>query len=275
MSCRRLAGRVAMITGGAGAIGGATAERFAAEGAAVGIIDRDHDGVARAVARLEAGGGRAFGAVADVTSEADVARAVAAVTDQFGRLDIAFNNAGVGGVRIPAHEHPAEIFDEIVAINLRGVFLSQKHALRAMIAAGRGGAVVNMSSSMAGFDVHAGGLAYAVTKHGILGLTRTAAIDAAGYGIRVNAVCPGVVQTTLGLPANEGDREAGVAYRIGKIPLRRLGQPEDVAAMVAFLASDDARHITGQGWLIDGGQTIQSWANAPRDGAYPDHLAAP
>lgn len=270
MSCRRFEGKVALVTGGAGAIGGATAERLASEGASVGIIDRDAAGVERKVAELQAAGAIAFGAVADVKSEHEVATAIQAVSTHFGGMDVAFNNAGVGGTRVPAYDLPVEVFDDIVAINLRGVFISQKHALRAMIATGRGGAIVNMSSSMAGFDVHAGGLAYAATKHGILGLTRTAAIDAAPYGIRVNAVCPGVIETSLGLPSVEGDQAAGVAYRIGKIPLRRIGQPKDVAAMVAFLASEEAVHITGAGWLIDGGQTIQSWANAPRTGSYAD-----
>lgn len=270
MSCMRLEGKVALVTGGAGAIGGATAERFSSEGARVAILDRDPDQVAAKVAEIRGKGGDAYGVVADVCFEEQIVAAVKAVCDHFGGLDIAFNNAGVGGTRMPAHELPVEIFDEIVRINLRGVFLSQKHALRAMIETGRGGAVVNMSSSMAGFDVHAGGLAYAATKHAILGVTRTAAIDAAPYGIRVNAVCPGVVETPLGLPSVEGDRASAIAHRIDKIPLRRIGQPADVAAMVAFLTSPDAAHITGAGWLIDGGQTIQSWANAPRSGAYAD-----
>ena len=139
-----------------------------------------------------------------------------------------------------------------------------------MIGAGTAGAVVNMSSSMAGFDVLSGAAGYAATKHAILGLTRVAALDAAPYGIRVNAICPGVIETSLGVPASDPDgRRTSVDRFAARIPLRRIGQPEDVAAVVAFLASADAAHITGVGWLIDGGQTMQSWSNAPEDAAYP------
>jgi NAD(P)-dependent dehydrogenase (short-subunit alcohol dehydrogenase family) len=150
------------------------------------------------------------------------------------------------------------------------VFLVQREALKAMIAGGIAGSIVNMSSSMAGFDVLSGAAGYAATKHAVLGLTRIAALDAAPYGIRVNAVCPGVIETSLGVPS--ADREAyesGVARFANRIPLRRIGEPEDVAAVVAFLASDEAAHVTGVGWLIDGGQTMQSWSNAPDGDAYP------
>ena len=125
---------------------------------------------------------------------------------------------------------------------------------------------------MAGWDVLSGGAGYASTKHGVVGLTRVAALDAAPYGIRVNAICPGVIETTLGVPA--ADRAgylSGIQRFADRIPLRRIGQPEDVAAAVAFLAADEARHITGVDGLIDGGQTLQSWANAPEAAAFPDH----
>ena len=187
----------------------------------------------------------------------------------FGGVDVVFNNAGIAGKVTPVHELSVTDWDEIVRINLRSAFLVQREVLRAMVEAGSGGAVVNMASSMAGFDVLAGGAGYAATKHAILGLTRVAALDVARYGIRVNAICPGVIQTSLGVPA--GDRDAyrsGVEKFADRIPLRRIGQPEDVAALVAFLASDDAAHVTGVGWLIDGGQTLQSWSNAP-EGSYP------
>jgi NAD(P)-dependent dehydrogenase (short-subunit alcohol dehydrogenase family) len=268
MDCRRFLQRVALVTGGAGSIGAATARRLAAEGARVAILDRDQESVDATVAALRQEGADAFGVVADVCSEEQVSSAVAAVANHFGRLEVVFNNAGVGGVRASVHELPVDTFDEILRINLRGVFLTQKYALLAMIRSGaKYGAVVNMSSSMAGFDVHSGGCAYAASKHAILGLTQTAAIDMAPYGIRVNAVCPGVIETSLGMP--DQDRAEAIAYRTARIPLRRVGQPNDVAALVAFLASSDATHITGVGWLIDGGQTIQSWANAPRGPAYP------
>jgi NAD(P)-dependent dehydrogenase (short-subunit alcohol dehydrogenase family) len=127
-----------------------------------------------------------------------------------------------------------------------------------------------MSSSMAGWDVLAGAAGYAASKHAVLGLTRIAALDVARYAIRVNAVCPGVVETALGVPAGDGEAyQRGVQRFADRIPLRRIGQPEDVAAVVAFLASDEAAHVTGVGWLIDGGQTMQSWSNAPDARAYP------
>jgi NAD(P)-dependent dehydrogenase (short-subunit alcohol dehydrogenase family) len=183
---------------------------------------------------------------------------------------VLFNNAGIAGVVAPVHELSAADWDDIVRINLRGVFLVQRYGLRAMIAAKVKGSVVNMASSMSGFDVLAGGAGYAATKHAILGLTRVAALDVARYGIRVNAVCPGVIETSLGVPAaDQAAYRAGIARFANRIPLRRIGQPADVAAVVAFLASDEAAHVTGVGWLIDGGQTMQSWANAPEGDAYP------
>ncbi len=266
----RFEGRAVLITGGAGAIGSAAAWRFGTEGAALAIVDRDPERTASLIAALEGKGVAALGLVADVGDEAAVADAVARAVARFGRLDAVFNNAGISGVVAPVHELATEAWDDIVRINLRGIFLVQKHAARAMIAAGIAGAVVNMSSSMAGFDVLAGGGGYAATKHAVLGLTRIAALDLARHGIRVNAVCPGVIETRLGVPAaDQAAYEAGIRRFADRIPLRRIGQPEDVAAVVVFLASDDAAHVTGAGWLIDGGQTLQSWANAPEATAYP------
>jgi NAD(P)-dependent dehydrogenase (short-subunit alcohol dehydrogenase family) len=266
----RFENKVALVTGGAGAIGFAACERFAAEGASIAIVDRNPVATGEAVAKLKSAGHRAEGFVADVGSEPDVERAIADTVKAFGRLDVLFNNAGIAGVVAPVHELSAGDWDDIVRINLRGVFLVQRHSLRAMITAKTKGSVVNMASSMSGFDVLAGGAGYAATKHAILGLTRVAALDVARYGIRVNAVCPGVIETSLGVPAaDQAAYHAGIERFANRIPLRRIGQPADVAAVVAFLASDEAAHVTGVGWLIDGGQTMQSWANAPEGDAYP------
>ncbi len=266
---RRFGGKVVLVTGGAGAIGSAAVRRFGAEGARVAVVDRGRERTLALVAALAADGIEAAAVVADVASEEEAARAVRETTAAFGGVDVVFNNAGIAGTVAPVHELAVADWDDIVRINLRTVFLVQREALRAMIDAGSGGAVVNMASSMAGFDVLSGGAGYAATKHAILGLTRVAALDVARYGIRVNAVCPGVIETTLGVPADDLDAyRKGVGRFADRIPLRRIGQPEDVAAVVAFLASDDAVHITGVGWLIDGGQTMQSWSNAP-EGAYP------
>ena len=265
----RFGGKTALVTGGAGAIGSAAVRRFGVEGARVAVVDRDRERTLALVATLEGEGVEAVAVVADIASEEGAARAVHETVAAFGGVDVVFNNAGIAGKVAPAHELLAEDWDEIVRINLRGTFLVQREALRTMVDAGNGGAVVNMSSSMAGFDVLSGGAGYAATKHAILGLTRVAALDVARYGIRVNAVCPGVIETSLGVPADDPDAyRQGVRKFADRIPLRRIGQPEDVAAVVAFLASDDAAHITGVGWLIDGGQTMQSWSNAP-DGSYP------
>jgi NAD(P)-dependent dehydrogenase (short-subunit alcohol dehydrogenase family) len=267
---RRFAGKVVLVTGGAGAIGSAAVRRFAAEGARVAILDRDGAGAAALAGELAHGGSDAIAIAADVGSESDVEAALAEAVSRFGRLDVLFNNAGVSGKVAPVYELSAADWDDIIRINLRGIFLVQRAALRAMIAGNTRGNVVNMGSSMAGWDVLAGGAGYATSKHAVLGLTRIAALDAAPYGIRVNAICPGVIETQLGVPAGDDTAyRAGVARFANRIPLRRIGEPADVAAVVAFLASDEARHVTGVGWLIDGGQTLQSWANAPDAEAYP------
>jgi NAD(P)-dependent dehydrogenase (short-subunit alcohol dehydrogenase family) len=266
----RFVGKVVLVTGGAGAIGSAAARRFAAEGARLAILDRDRAGAEALAAELAAAGTDALALAGDVGTEADVEAAVAALVARFGRLDVLFNNAGIPGRVAPVHELAVADWDEIIRINLRGIFLVQRAALRAMIDGKVQGNVVNMGSSMSGWDVLSGGAGYAASKHAVLGLTRITALDAAPWGIRVNAICPGVIETRLGVPsADEAAYRAGVERFADRIPLRRIGAPEDVAAAVAFLASDDARHVTGVGWLIDGGQTLQSWANAPDATAYP------
>jgi NAD(P)-dependent dehydrogenase (short-subunit alcohol dehydrogenase family) len=267
---RRFEDKVVLVTGGAGAIGSAAARRFATEGAHLVILDRDREKAAAFADELRQAGTQALAITADVGSESEVAGAMSEAADRFGRVDVLFNNAGIAGKAAPVHELAIEDWDEIIRVNLRGIFLVQRAALRMMIAGAVRGAVVNMSSSMAGWDVLAGGAGYAASKHAILGLTRIAALDVARYGIRVNAICPGVIETSLGVPAaDQAAYRAGIQRFADRIPLRRIGEPEDVAAAVAFLASDEARHVTGVGWLIDGGQTLQSWANAPDATAYP------
>ncbi len=264
----RFVDKAVLVTGGGGAIGSAAARRFAQEGARVAIVDLD---ARRAEDIASAIGNGAIALPADVSDEAAASEAVARAVKAFGRLDAVFNNAGISGKVAPVHELPTEDWDRIVRINLRSMFLVLKASVKAMIEAGVEGSIVNMGSSMAGWDVLAGGAGYASTKHGVVGLTRVAALDAAPYGIRVNAICPGVIETTLGVPAaDKAQYLAGVQRFADRIPLRRIGQPEDVAAAVAFLASDDARHVTGVDWLIDGGQTLQSWANVPEAATFPD-----
>lgn len=256
----RFEGKSVLITGGAGSIGWAAARRFAAEGARIVLADLNEAKAAELAATLD----HAVGVGGDVASEAGAQAAIGAAVEAYGRLDVVFNNAGISGPVRPVHELSAEDWDNVIRTNLRSQFLVLKAAARDMIARGQGGAIVNMGSSMGGWDVLSGSPGYLASKHAVTGLTRSAALDLAGYGIRVNAICPGVIETSLGVPA--ADRQAhleSVRQFADRIPLRRIGQPEDVAVAVAFLASSEARHITGVDWLIDGGQTLQSWANSP------------
>jgi len=264
----RFRDQVSLVTGAAGGIGAAAAARFAAEGARVVLVDVDEHAAHATATAVARSGCEAIALAADVGEPAQVSSAFERAVDHFGRIDIVFNNAGIAGPAAPVDGLDVAAFDRVLRVNLRGAFLVLQAALRAMIAAGGGGAIVNMSSSMAGWDVLAGGGAYAASKYGVLGLTRVSALEAAPYGIRVNAVCPGVVETALGIPDLE-DSSAERDRFAARIPLRRVAAPEDVAGLVAFLASSDARHITGAAYLIDGGQTLQSWSNAPAADSFP------
>ncbi|MCR6498219.1 SDR family oxidoreductase [Shinella sp. CPCC 101442] len=263
----RFENKIVLVTGAAGVIGSAAVRRFVSEGARVAIADLDG---AKAEELAREFGDRAKAFAVDVADPVAVEAMVKAVAGHFGGIDVLFNNAGISGTVAPVHELPISEWQKIVGINLNGIFYVLRATLAAMIEGKRQGAIVNMGSSMAGWDVLSGGVGYAATKHGVVGITRIAALDAAPYGIRINAVCPGVIETRLGVPAgDEAAYSAGIERFAQRIPLRRIGQPEDVAAAVAFLASDDAKHVTGVDWLIDGGQTLQSWANAPDSDRYP------
>jgi NAD(P)-dependent dehydrogenase (short-subunit alcohol dehydrogenase family) len=244
-----LAGKVAIVTGASRGIGAETARAFAAAGAALALAARDEQGLAFVAGEIEDAGGRALVVPTDVTDAAAVERLVKTTTDAFGRLDAAFNNAGRGG-------HPptstadvrVEDFDSAYAVMLRGTFLALKYEIPAMLESGRG-AIVNMSST-AGLDAVGGLAGYVSSKHGVIGLTKVAALDYADRGIRVNTVAPGPILTDrLEEAGEEAQRQAGRA-----MPMRRIGRPEEVAAAVVWLCSDEASYITGATLAIDGGK---------------------
>jgi NAD(P)-dependent dehydrogenase (short-subunit alcohol dehydrogenase family) len=246
---RRFDGKSALVTGGGSGIGAACALRLAAEGAAVAVLDIDAAGSARTVQAIRAQGGRAIAIQTDVSDFDSVERAVALLCKEFGRLDVAINNAGMGGAFHSIVDIPLQQWTSTIAINLTGVF----HCLRAelpVMAAQGGGAIVNMASIM-GTVAAANVGAYVASKHGVVGLTKVAAIEFGPKQIRVNAIGPTFVKTPL---TNTVD-EAGWTALTSMHALGRMPTVEDVALLAAFLASDDARSITGSLHLVDAGYT--------------------
>lgn len=248
-------GKTVLVTGGAGGIGRATALAFAQAGATVVISDIAGEAGRHLARSIVDGGGAATFIEADVTSSASVETLVAECVRRHGRLDHAFNNAGIEleAARIADAEEDA--FDRIIAVNLKGVFLCLKYQIRQMLAQGSGGAIVN-TASVAGLGAAATMPSYAASKHGVVGLTRTAAVEYASKGIRINAVCPGVIRTAMYERAVSADpRRKDVMDRIH--PMRRIGEPEEVAAAVMWLCSDQAGFVTGHLMTVDGGFTAQ------------------
>lgn len=248
-------GRVAIVTGGAGMIGHAAACALARAGAHIVLVDIDAEALERRRDAVQAFGPRVLTCVADVTRSAEVARYVAQTQQEFGRIDAFFNNAGVEGKLGSIEDYDEDEFDRVIRVNLKGIFLGLRHVLPVMLAQGRG-AVVN-TGSIASERGLAGACAYNASKHGVIGLTRTAASDVGPRGVRVNAVMPGVIDTPLLEHMLHmmfaGDVEAG-KRALGRVATQdRIGKPPEVGEVVAFLLSDAASFVNGAAWAVDGG----------------------
>ncbi|HLZ68331.1 MAG TPA: SDR family NAD(P)-dependent oxidoreductase [Dehalococcoidia bacterium] len=244
----RLEGKVALITGGGSGIGRASAERFATEGARVCVIDRSLEGAAETVRRIEAAGGQAFAAQADVTSEAIVNGVSHRCVETYGALDCVVAAAGIarapgqqGGE--PLWNMPLEAFDGMLDVNLRGVLLTCRAAVREMLNAGRPGAIVTISSGAARLPL-AGGGHYCIAKAGVWMLTKVMALELAAQNIRINAIGPGYIDTPMTQPMHQSEERLQQILRA--VPMHRMGEPEEIAATALFLCSDEASYFTGQ-----------------------------
>jgi len=253
---KNMSGKVALVTGASSGIGRTTAEIFAGKGAKVVLAARREEELIGLVSEIEAQGGEAIFVKTDVSVAEDVDRMVKHTIDTFGRLDYAVNNAGIEGHFAGIADLPEEEWDRVLDINLKGTFLCMKYEARAMLAGGYGGAIVNVGSinSFLGFPT---GAAYVTSKHGQIGLTTSVSAELAPEGIRVNLVCPGIIDTPMHHRAREilGDD----VYDKGVLPnvhLRRVGRPEEIAQTIAFLCSDEASYITGTTLTPDGGYTM-------------------
>lgn len=248
---KRYAGKVALVTGGASGLGEACCRRLAKEGAKLAVLDIDLGKAERLVDAIRAGGAEAIALRCDVSDASAVEEAVHATTRQYDRLDLAVNNAGIAGTLVPLTEYPLDLWNRVLAINLSGVFHGLRAQIPIMVRQG-GGAIVNMASTLGAVGL-AGAAAYVAAKHGVVGLTKTAALDFGPAKVRVNAICPSFIKTPLALGAIPSPEAwEGIAALHA---LKRCAEPAEIAAVVAFLGSDDGSFVTGAAYLVDGGYT--------------------
>lgn len=250
-----LEGKAAIITGAGSGIGRATAKIFAREGAKLLISDVVAEAGTETLEALRAAGAAAIFMKVDVSKASDVAAMVAKAVETYGRIDCAFNNAGIEGEGAVTHKCSEENWHRVISINLTGVWLCMKAEIEQMLKQGGGGAIVN-TSSLAGLAGSVGGPAYVASKHGVAGLTKTAALEYGRHGIRVNAVCPGPIRTPMMQRIMRGSAEAEQRF-IRAEPLKRFGDPEEIGESVAWLCSDRASYVTGLAMPVDGGAIAQ------------------
>jgi NAD(P)-dependent dehydrogenase (short-subunit alcohol dehydrogenase family) len=252
----RLDGRVAVVTGAAGVIGTATMKLLAERGARIVAIDRDATQLKAAIRDLPAQA-EAFAITADVTQEDEVADYVRATMDKFGAIDVFYNNAGIEGDIAPIVRYSLETFRRVLDVNVVGVFLGMKHVLPGMLKQ-NSGSIIN-TASIAGLIGSPDIPPYTASKHAVIGLTKTAAIECTGTNVRVNCVCPGLIDSrmlsTIVEGRNPGNTPVPIDSIVDRTPARRLGLASEVASVVAFLASDDASYVTGSAYTVDGGRT--------------------
>jgi NAD(P)-dependent dehydrogenase (short-subunit alcohol dehydrogenase family) len=254
----RLAGKVAAVTGAGSGIGRATAVLFAQEGAAVGVVDVNSAAAAETVEQIAANGGKALALTADIVQQAQVAAVFDQLVGEFGHVDVLYNNAGTnssGSVLTSTEDD----WDRCMAINVKGTFLCSQAAARLMVQAGRG-SIINQGSVAALVGI-ANFASYCASKGAVVALTRSMSVDLAPLGVRVNAICPGTVYTTLMEPMlvarGGGDLQKGLAMTVSKYPIGRLGTPEEIAQVALFLAGDESSFVTGSVITADGGMTSQ------------------